>query len=549
MPAKKQLTKNDLFDMLKLGGINQADYESQIREKYDTKEADIIIESTKKKLEELKDAVEAKEEESIKTTSKRFYEDTKNKTVYESIFDENGWGQFISYSYSEEIGNKPRWNYTNKFPVGNTTIIPDNSAFNPIGKYSFNHAHVYDNIPQLSYYFQETKELLKKFIYLTDKQFDLITTNILLSYQQHKVNSLGYVGILSLPESGKTILGHLISRMAYRTFFSTSKLNASNLYNFIGTDNEGDCTLVIDEFQEFSDEKNPDNREVMSILRSGYQKGAVVPRILDASSSSRIQVFYKTYNLKFLMGNYMPYDEALKSRTIETYIVGMPKDWEGEDEINAEHEKLFNDLRVKLLLSRMAHYYEPFNDIDTQAYPIRGRVREIWGPLIKTVMNTCYESNVKSIFNEWNEKYMLEKKAKLENKVAVVVSALRKDWCDIPFDSIWKGLCWLLHEPDKSELESFDSEVLDRKVTKKGVGSILRSFGGIPKVSFQRYYNFNKEIMEIVRDKYLVTSEDVDNFYLELKASDIKELLKPASQRENEATLSQLMSQAQSPAT
>lgn len=110
--------------------------------------------------------------------------------------------------------------------------------------------------------------------------------------------------------------------------------------------------------------------------------------------------------------------------------------------------------------------------------------------------------------------------------VRTKVSALKKDHKDnIPFSSIWKALCLSVGEPDRENQSSFESETLERKISKKIIGSILRNFGGKPRFTMERCYFFRDDMLEIINDKYFVTQDDISDFHIMSGLSNMEDLL------------------------
>ena len=75
--------------------------------------------------------------------------------------------------------------------------------------------------------------------------------------------------------------------MAYRNFTSTG-LSVANVYQFLGSAEEGQGTLCYDE-----SDKIDEDRPMMSVLKNGYTTGFAVPKI--DTSFGRKQMKFNVY--------------------------------------------------------------------------------------------------------------------------------------------------------------------------------------------------------------------------------------------------------------
>jgi len=92
-------------------------------------------------------------------------------------------------------------------------------------------------------------------------------------------------------------------KVGYKRFKPIGSVARANVYNYIGSDeeNEGQVTILEDEIDP-KNEKKTDMVERLKIYRSGYRRGNTVPRILEAGSSERTQIFYRTFCSKTFAG-------------------------------------------------------------------------------------------------------------------------------------------------------------------------------------------------------------------------------------------------------
>jgi hypothetical protein len=370
--------------------------------------------------------------------------------------------------------------------------------------------------PQL---YQKVYNEFDTYIDIEDEYKHLFTACVFETYQQHKMNSTGYLFLQGADTSGKTRVLDLFEHLAYRPLKSAS-INVANVYEYIGTENEGLCTILEDEAQELGSEKNT---EKMAIYRSGYRKGSVVPRILNPGSSDRQMMFYKTFCCKVFAGYYMPRkDRAFIVRCLPAnFVQGYPKkdafDEKGEDE--ARMEKLKSDI----LLWRMFNYDKPLPEIEL---PITGRVKEVWKSKILSVYdyNEAYKILLE-MAEQFQKKRVKDLHGSLEAYVvkAVACQGRFNNWSEIEFSQIWGTLLKCLNVTDYGAYESKSAnvEILGYEITKTRVGGIL---GGVlhgesnQRWKVGRTWKFEKEKLSRLLDRYGITESELET------AADINDL-------------------------
>jgi hypothetical protein len=284
---------------------------------------------------------------------------------------------------------------------------------------------------------------------LEPKYKALISAQIFESYIQFKLNAVGYLFVEGPKDSGKSRVLDMIANLGYRPL-SGLGINAANIYNYIGSDeeNEGQVTILEDEIDP-KNEKKTDMAERLKIYCSGYRRGGTVPRILDAGSSDRMQIYYRTFCSKAFAGYSKPKDDAFNSRCIELPMTtGEPEC----DELLPEDLPDFDRVKLKALVWRMKTYADKLPE---RELPLKGRMKEVWKCKILSVADTSAEA----VMTEMSQEDIKEKeeanRETLEGRVLQAVFDLGTylSWQPIEFRTIWGYLLRILGL-DEHEYES-----------------------------------------------------------------------------------------------
>jgi hypothetical protein len=268
-----------------------------------------------------------------------------------------------------------------------------------------------------------------------------LTAQVLETYIQFKLNAVGYLFAIGQRNSGKSRACDMVAYLGYRPIYGLG-INAANIYNYIGSDedNEGQVTIIEDEIDPKNEKTDKDLIERLKIYRSGYRKGNCVPRILDSSSSERVQVFYKTFCSKMFAGYEKPHDEAFNTRCIDLPMIeGVPE----QDELLPEHYPDFDKIKLHALIWRMQTYFDPLPERELK---LNGRMKEIWKCKILAVADTTGEDVItKLAYKDLTDKFE-EAYNSLECKVlqAVLDEATYFEWDAIQYKFIWNRLLKIL---------------------------------------------------------------------------------------------------------
>jgi hypothetical protein len=187
---------------------------------------------------------------------------------------------------------------------------------------------------------------------------------------------------------GKTNGGKVMGEVGYRCM-ATGQMSPANIYNFLGTDEEGCGCIFEDEADGIEDDK-----EKMRIYKSSYAKGHKIPK-MDMTGKKKRQLYYNTYCIVVFAGESLPEDKAFRERTVAIYMVkGNPK-----DNIKRPMDKKWKDdhiipLRKKLLLWKLQNIGKQFQRVDSG---LTGRDQELFEDFLSVFSGTKHESDASGV--------------------------------------------------------------------------------------------------------------------------------------------------------
>jgi hypothetical protein len=351
---------------------------------------------------------------------------------------------------------------------GEAAIVPQNVNRHPYRPYFVEDFSLKTRLELI----ELTQHEFEKFLDAEAEQIALYTGFNVLSYVQNLFDTLPYLYLVGERESGKTQRLILFACLSYRPLFGTD-FTAADLYSYLV---DGiPLTIIEDEFQ--GSEKD---NEKMRIYKSGYKKGAKVPRITLFEGGRRID-YFPTFSLKMVAAEYIIENKGFLERCIiDECVPGFPE----KDHFDEEDYQRFRWLRSEFLKWRMKVLVgdEPLPTLDFDW--LRGRNRELYLPLL-TVL---HGSKLYSILEEFLRRKIEEKEEARRGSLEAVVLRCSLDVLnggknEIPFSELWDRL---LHELQGEEVKlktaviarSMETEAYGT-ISKKDVATILKSKFGM----------------------------------------------------------------------
>ena len=175
--------------------------------------------------------------------------------------------------------------------------------------------------------------------------------------------------------------------VAYRNMMS-SGMTAANVYQFLGSREEGIGTICEDEADNIEED-----REKMKVYKNGYTTG--FPYHRTDTSSGRQQLKFNTFSFKAFAAEKLP--DSVKAKGFKQRIIvlpcvyGSPKydisevaNPAGEEEYQQLLDELL-DTRNTLLVYRLLHFKDKIPDIKLN---IQNREKQLFKPVLRVFQNT-----------------------------------------------------------------------------------------------------------------------------------------------------------------
>ena len=235
--------------------------------------------------------------------------------------------------------------------------------------------------------------------------------------------------------SGKSTIGNVFEDLGYRTVNMTDPTTA-NIFRIFGTIEAGQCTLVLDEAEKIDQDK-----DMMSILKTGYENGKKVQRI----NQSWNQEHFHTFGLKILSTERTPNPSQAKGVLDRTFIIS---NYNGKPELDIkeirnpktiEQKRIFAEiefLRKSLFIYRLVHFNDEIADIETG---IEGRDKELCKPILQLFYNSKSQQKIERVFEILLDEKNDRKANSLERDILEVLVDLFEEYPNgiIPFNEIW----------------------------------------------------------------------------------------------------------------
>jgi hypothetical protein len=178
-------------------------------------------------------------------------------------------------------------------------------------------------------------------------------------------------------------------------------MTAANIYQFLGSDEEGQGTLCEDEADRIDED-----RQKMAIYKNGSITGFPVARI--DTSFGRKQLKLNTFCWKAFAAERFP--DSLKAKGFNQRIIGLScvygfPQYDISEVVNPagenEHQDLLNELnetRNLLLVYRLLHYNDKIPNIQLN---IQNREKQLFKPVLRVFQNTDTLKELLAVISEY----------------------------------------------------------------------------------------------------------------------------------------------------
>jgi hypothetical protein len=322
------------------------------------------------------------------------------------------------------------------------------------------------SVPNREELFWKVREEFESFVDVESIWKDVLSSFVLLTYHQEKLQTIPYIYLYGDNESGKSTVLQLLNSLCYRPLYGVT-IPAADIYGYL-EDSDSIGTVLEDEIQGIH--KDIDK---IKIYKAGYKRGATAPRTL-MTQNDRIIKYYGVFCLKACASEQLPTVKGFRERFVEIPMVeGYPqKEWA---DVTKEDLEQLRNLRNMLLKWRMLSRQWDLPNIELS---MKGRLKELWKPVLQVTSGlTVYDGLFKFVEDQRKERLSI-KQDTLEGKVVKVVVELYKHAKEpAPFISnlsIWHRL----QEELDGKIDDKKPNVMDTseffQVTKAKVGYRLR---------------------------------------------------------------------------
>jgi len=322
-------------------------------------------------------------------------------------------------------------------------------------------------IPSREELFWKIRTEFHSFIDVESIWKEVLSSCVLLTYQQEKFLTVPYIYVYGDNESGKSTVLQLLKFLCYRPMYGVT-VPSADIYGYL-EDSEALGCILEDEIQGI--DKDTDK---IKVYKAGYKRGAVVPRTL-LLQHDRIIKYYNTFCFKTCASEQIPQVKGFRERFIEIPMVeGYPeKEW---CDVTEEDLKRLYDLRNMLLKWRMLSRKW---QLPNPELSLKGRIKEIWKPILQITHDLSIYPTLANFVEEQKNERLSSKQNTLEGHIVKVVTELHNQAKEnpvpyIPFQTIWFELASDLD----GKIDDKKPHVMDTseffQVTKNKVGYRLR---------------------------------------------------------------------------
>ena len=215
--------------------------------------------------------------------------------------------------------------------------------------------------------YKKVLAMWRKFIDADGYHLKICAADTMFTYKQDVIGMTHYLFFVADNDAGKSNNLTMFNFLAYRNMMSNN-MTYANIYNFLGSRDEGIGTLCEDEADTIDED-----HDRMGVYKEGYTKGHPVLRIVDTAHGKK-QVKFNTFCFKAFAGERLP-DEVIGRGFLQRTIVikclpGFPDydisevtDPAGDEEFQVLVDEL-NELRnILFCYFRLLHYKDKILNI------------------------------------------------------------------------------------------------------------------------------------------------------------------------------------------
>jgi len=352
---------------------------------------------------------------------------------------------------------------------------------------------------------EEVLNEVRQYIAVSMRDHILITGEILLTYCLEHIDTLHFPYFVGETESGKSTCLYLGKWLAYRCMMSHN-LSLANIYNFLGTDEEGTGTICEDEAQDMASD-----REKIRIYKGSYSKGSIIPKV-NMTKWKKGQSYYRSFGPKWFAGESVPSDKGFRERLVVLYMIGGKPQSNLKRSTDEQKEKLYR-LRKKMLIWKFQNISREFPKYKSG---LTGRDQELFEDFLSVFTDTKYKSQAKETTDYYLEQRHKTIKESLEPIILKIIKSRLESKMEIESFEIWRMITNSDELPGTLDAtgKTFYPDYLECKVTLNSLSKILQyKFHAEKRVRYEMvngrkkkvtYYVFDEEKVRILSEKYRI---------------------------------------------
>ena len=293
--------------------------------------------------------------------------------------------------------------------------------------------------------YKKIKSIWKKYIDSDDFHIAICSADTIYTYFQDKLGLTHYLFFVGGNTSGKSNNLTVFHFLAYRNMTS-SDMTAANIYQFLGSREEGVGTICEDEADDIDEDLDK-----MRIYKNGYTTGRPVLR--TDTSYGRKQFKFNTFCFKAFAAEKLP--DSVRAKGFNERIIELPcvygfPQYDISEVINdageEEYVGLVNELSIArriLLVYRLLHFRDKIPDIKLN---IENREKQLFKPVIRSFQKT---ETLKELLPAISQ-CVSQKRIKNANTLHAFLYKLVRDLItkqnttELESTLIWKTICDLL---------------------------------------------------------------------------------------------------------
>ena len=353
---------------------------------------------------------------------------------------------------------------------------------------------------------EEIKEQIDKYVVSSDINKHLILGNILLTYSQEWIHTIHFPFFVGETESGKSSVLHLGRRLNYRCLYGEDIPHA-DIYNFLGTEEEGNGTICEDEAQDIARD-----RAKLRTYKNSYSKGSSKARIIGVDTLGKKQVFYKTFCPKWFAGEKVPEDKGFKERLAIVFMTEGSPSSNIKRPTREEMQKL-NEIRNKLLIWKLQRMGNIVKRTDSK---LEKRDQELWEDFLTMVDGTKFYEKCENVVKHYIQQRREAIKNSFEARIFKLLIDKIKPNLELNFLEYWNYLTLdneeITGHLDERKTNTFYPDDFGRYVTHNSLSRILeQKFQAEKRIKVSRednrqrritYYSFKQDVLQILAKKY-----------------------------------------------